>query len=461
MLEQRSTLGFKDLNETLLVEALHRYVSRDVIEEQIDRNGVREKRRRKLGSVTVVFFILYSCLFRNSNRKEVLKKLIEGYQIRGWRIESRAIATRSALTKALVRLGTKVMRDCYESVKEEQKPCEESFYRGFRLKAYDGSVFNLEDSESNRLAYGKAASGQGQSAWPQVKMVMEIDVGTRQPGKMSYGGCRSDETEMVREMLSECKFDELFLLDRNLCCFKIAEKILKRGSQFLARARKDQRIQITQRLEDGSYLGIFRTRLFREGLLVRIIEYRLTNPQRSAPEEVHRLMTSLLDAGQSPAKELIELYHQRWEIEISFDELKNHLFQRPRMNPFFRSQRPAGVGQELYGLLILYSVIRSIMQEAAGKYDLEPRRLSFTDCIHILRRGVIRMQSAPSERLKEMYEDLLNEMAGSLLPKKENRINPRVLKKQHFNFPPKKLQHFGWKVLKTRFEEDVHILSHA
>ena len=159
--------------------------------------------------------------------------------------------------------------------------------------------------------------------------------------------------------------------------------------------------------------------------------------------------------------ELIELYHQRWEIEISFDELKTHLFDRPRSESFFRSQRAEGVLQELYGLLIIYSVIRCLMQESAAKYDLDPRRLSFTACVQILRRAVVRMQAARPELLIGMYEDLLNEMAGSLLPQRENRINPRVVKKRRKKFPSKGKGHDQTKPLKTTFMQDVQIVAHA
>ena len=81
--------------------------------------------------------------------------------------------------------------------------------------------------------------------------------------------------------------------------------------------------------------------------MVRVIDYRLRNPERGDPKEVHRLVTSLLNEKLYPAKELIPLYHERWEIELSFSELKIRVFDRPRNEPFFRSQRKDGVVQEL------------------------------------------------------------------------------------------------------------------
>lgn len=219
-----------------------------------------------------------------------------------------------------------------------------------------------------------------------------------------------------------------------------------------------QKIKVVETLKDGSYLGLLKDSETGQELLVRVIEYRIDNPQRGDTREVHRLVADLLDEKMYPAIELIELYHERWEIEISFDELKTHLFKRPTTQPFFRSQRKEGVVQELYGLLIVYRIIRSLMQEAADKYMLAPRQLSFTNCVHILRRGVVRMQAARSEQLSGFYEDILDEMAATLLPERDNRINPRVIKRPYPKFSCKRLRHFQLPKLKTTFRQDIRMV---
>jgi hypothetical protein len=91
----------------------------------------------------------------------------------------------------------------------------------------------------------------------------------------------------------------------------------------------------------------------RNGIVVRIIEYTLDDPGRPGRGERHRLLTTLLDAELDPATTLVCLYHERWEEELSIDELKTP--QRER--PLLRSQTPpevakGGVVQEVYGLLV-------------------------------------------------------------------------------------------------------------
>jgi hypothetical protein len=115
--------------------------------------------------------------------------------------------------------------------------------------------------------------------------------------------------------------------------------------------------------------------------LLRIIEYTLDDPGCPGSGEKHRLLTTLLDAHRHPAKRLIVLYHERWEEELTIDELKTH--QRER--PVLRSETPARVIQEIDGLLLAHYVVRVLMSAAARRSHLPPRRLSFTGTLKVLR----------------------------------------------------------------------------
>lgn len=111
-------------------------------------------------------------------------------------------------------------------------------------------------------------------------------------------------------------------------------------------------------LADNSYLAYlypsdYQRRKQGQRCLVRIIEYKVTDPALADTNEIHRLVTTLLDPDRYPAVELICAFHERWEIEIAIDEMDTHqrLSQRT-----LRSLKPVGVIQELYGLLIAHFV---------------------------------------------------------------------------------------------------------
>jgi hypothetical protein len=193
-------------------------------------------------------------------------------------------------------------------------------------------------------------------------------------------------------------------------------------------------------LKDGSYLAkLYRTPADRKkdkgGIAVRVIEYALSDPGRPTKEKKHRLLTTLLDAQAHPAVELVELYHERWEQELSIDELKTH--QRER--PVLRSKAPLGVAQEVEGLLLAHHAVRAVMHEAARQRGLAPRRLSFVGALKVIR---LRLAEAPKGRVghRRWWERLVLEVGEEQLPPRRDRINPRVIKKK-ISFWPKKRPH--------------------
>ena len=102
-------------------------------------------------------------------------------------------------------------------------------------------------------------------------------------------------------------------------------------------------------------------------------------------EPLYRLVTTILDHEKAPAEQLAALYHQRWEIETAFDELKTHL-RGARI--ILRSKTPDLVRQEFYGLMMAHFAVRGLMHEAALNADEDPDRISFLHTVRVVRRKV-------------------------------------------------------------------------
>jgi IS4 transposase len=154
-------------------------------------------------------------------------------------------------------------------------------------------------------------------------------------------------------------------------------------------------LDVDRRWPDGSYLSrIYAStsdrRNQRNGRVVRVIDYRLQDVQGAEP--LYRLITTILDPAQAPAKELAALYHERWEIETALDELKTHLRGAQIV---LRSKMPELVEQEFYGLLMAHFAIRGLMHEAALRADEDPDRLSFLHSVRVVQRRMARYAAIP------------------------------------------------------------------
>ena len=316
-----------------------------------------------------------------------------------------------------------------------------AFYAGLRLMSVDGFVVDLPDLPAHDRVFGRPGNQYAPGAFPQAQVLGLVEAGTHVFWRWLVKNGTLAETRMVPPLLKHLQNDMLVLWDRGFASFDLVQGVVGRGAHLLARWKNNRILRPIRVLSDGSYLACIypderARRADRDGLVVRIIEYTLTDPTRPGHGEKHRLLTTLLDAQTHPALTLVELYHVRWEEELAIDELKTHAIERPVL----RSQTPAGVVQELYGLLLGHYVVRTLMHEAAARVPTSPLRLSFTGTLKILRCRLPECPQSPKAR-RQWWHNLLAEIAEEQIPPRRPRVNPRVIKRQQSKWPTKRPHH--------------------
>lgn len=371
-----------------------------------------------------------------------------------------AIPGRSTLCEARKRLGVAPLRVLARELITllGQAHTPGAFYRGMRTMAIDGFVLDVADTEANERAFGRPGSGRAPGAFPQVRVLALCETGSHVLWRFLLKRIRHGEVRMANYLLRFLEADMLLLWDRNFLNHTNLMAVLAQQAQLLARVNRQRIFTPIQRLPDGSYLAKFYRSSYhrqrdRHGLIVRIIDYTLSDPQRPGQGEHHRLLTTLLDPALDPAHTLICLYHERWEQELAIDEIKTHLRERPVL----RSQIPAGVVQEIYALFLAHYVVRVLMFEAAASKPLDPQRISFTATVKILRT---RLPEAPksSAGLHRWYLSLIQEVAEEVIPPRRNRINPRVIKRKMSKWRKKRPEHRRYPQPSTSFGEAIAML---
>jgi hypothetical protein len=368
---------------------------------------------------------------------------------------------RSSLCEARRRLGVEPVKALHAAVVRPLATPDTpgSFYRQWRLMAFDGTVMDVPDSEANAV-FGRSSGSRGEGAFPQVRKVSLVELGTHVEVAMAIGGWQDDERSLARTLYDQLPDDSLLLEDRGFFCYD-DWKALHLRVKLLVRMKSHHVLKPLWRLSDGSYLakiypnGHDRDK-DRNGIVVRVIEYTLEDPQRTGHGETHRLLTNLLDEIEYPALELILLYHERWEQELVFDEQKTHHDPRRAEKPAqLRSESPDGVRQELYALSLGHFVIRALMFEAARPAQLDVDRLSFTGCFRILQCRLPECDSRTPATLTQWYEALLAEMRTEQIEPRRNRINPRVIKRKMSKWNKKRAEHRRPPFLRKAFEQCV------
>jgi Insertion element 4 transposase N-terminal/Transposase DDE domain len=373
---------------------------------------------------------------------------------------------RSSLCEARQRLGVEPVRHLFHQVvRPLATPATPgAFYRGFRLMGCDGTVMDAPDSPANAAAFHRASGSRGPGAFPQVRKVSLVELGTHTETAFAVGGWQDSETALAERLFDQVPADALVLEDRGFFSYPAWKKLRARGVQLLVRIKSTMIFRRLRRLADGSFVAkIYPSDKDRRkdvnGLVVRVIEYTLNDPRRTGHGQPHRLMTSLLDERLYPAQELILLYHERWEEELVFDEQKTHQDPRRASKPaHLRSETPLGVLQELYAFSLAHFVTRALMLQAAEPVGLDVDRLSFTGCRAILTNRLPEYARGGPQSLAAWYEALLWEMQQEVIEPRRNRVNPRVIKRKMSKWPKKRPEHRGIPPLQKRFEETVVML---
>ena len=304
------------------------------------------------------------------------------------------VSGKSSISRARTRLGTapfEALCRARVGVVAEQH-ARGAWYRGRRLVAFDGSTLDVPDEAENREEFGVPGAGRGQAAFAQVRLTAVVEVGTRAAFAWHRGPLRESEAEQAEALLGHLSEGMLVLADRYYFGFPLWLRATRTGADLLWRVKANTRLAVLERHADGSFRSIVggsgsgsgsgRDRRRSKGeCAIRVVEYRI----EGEGDEVFRLATTLLDPDQAPATELAALYHERWECENAYDEVKTHLLGAGSV---LRSKTPDLVRQEVDGLMLAYYAVWRLIYAAACQADEDPDRLSFVHAVRVIRRRI-------------------------------------------------------------------------
>ena len=309
------------VGDSARLRGLRQIVSQRSIEVAVgDRLQTRYCKR--INNQQLIWFILGLGLFADKSYRQIFRLCSAS---------TTTVASRATLTSARKRLSADLLETlCVGIIKLLAGSAARhgfAFYNGLRLMAIDGTLLNCPDSDSNREAFGRTSNQTSHGAFPKVRVLSLCELGTRVLWRSLIGTYHQSEQKLALPLLEHLNRGMLLLADRHFGVAPILYPLMTRSIPFLVRVKKSQCFPVETRLQDGSYLSTIYSgkndrRCGRPGKTVRVIRYQHHDPNRPGCGEVHVLVTNLFDDVKSPAVELAELYHVRWEEEIAFSEWK-------------------------------------------------------------------------------------------------------------------------------------------
>jgi Insertion element 4 transposase N-terminal/Transposase DDE domain len=389
----------------------------EMVDAVVAETGAQQLRVRSLPSRVVVYLLLAGALFAGCGYRQVWARMVAG-------LDGLATADPSAagLAAARRRLGAAPLRALFDLLRGPAAgPATRGVWWHDRLvTAVDGTIVGCPETPANLAVYCKGGGPHGGTGFPLVRVLAVVACGTRTVLSAVFGSITRGELHYARQLLSAIGPDMLLLADRNFAAADLIGAIAETGADLLIRVKAGRRLPVCASCGDGSWIS--RIGRLEVRVICCAITIATTEGRRS---EVYQLITTV-GADEAPAGELVRLYHQRWEIETAYLELKQSILG----GRVLRARTPAGLDQEIYALLVAYQALRIAISDATlTRPDIDPDRGSFTIALHAARDQVIKAAGVIAETTIDLLGAVGRQVLDHLLPDRRCRMSPRVVKR--------------------------------
>lgn len=390
--------------------------------------NLAQMRKRKLPVELALWLVIGMAVFRDRSIEAVAQHLSLVLPRPG----PRGGVARSALTQARNRLGAEPMEHLFGLTGEAwgAREAEKDRWRGLSLWGLDGTCMRIADTPENERAFGRPGTGRSTSGYPQLRLVGLMALRSHTLAGLAFGRVDEGETRLCEPLWKQIPNQSLSILDRNFLSWGALHQLHSSGEDrhWLLRLKKNVKYRVLEKVGPGDELVEISTQ---KNARARYPELPKTFHARVVGYQVkgykpQKLITSMVDFERYPASELAALYHERWELELAYDELKTHMLEREEA---LRSRTPELVRQELFGIAIAYNLVRCEMARVAARIGIPPTRISFRNALLSVRNFCLWAWDTSAGALPKLFGSLDSELRLLVIPpRRPERRYPRAVK---------------------------------
>jgi len=416
--------------------SLAELLSPELLRDCLQESGTVTLRKRRLSMEMMVWSVVGMALYRHLPMRQIVNQL--DILLPG----KRPFVAPSAVVQARQRLGEAPVREVFERTQALwHAATPHPHWHGLRLLGVDGVVWRTPDSTANAAAFSRSHNQQGEVAYPQVRMVCQMELTSHLLTGARFDSVAVNEMKLAAQLIASTPDHSLTLFDKGFYSLGLLHQWQQTGTErhWLLPLRQGTQYRVIDRLCRGNWLVELTTspqaRQQWPGLPDTLPARLLTRLVKGKPV---RLLTSMTDSRRYPATDIVDLYSYRWEIELGYREMKQHLLHN-RLT--LRSQLPDMVRQELWGVLLAYNLLRFQMaQMAYSLKGVEPNELSFTQAAAFLIRQLSMLPAVSPGRVPEVMQTITDMAPAFVLPYRRERHYPRAVRRRPQKYPVKQLQ---------------------
>ena len=304
-------------------------------------------------------------------------------------------------------------------------------WRGRHVKLVDGTSVSMPDTPSNQGDFPQPRGQKPGLGFPIARLLGIVSLSCGAVLEWAIGPCegkRTGETAMLWELMDKLCPGDVLIADRCFAGYFGIARLWQQGVDVLIRQHQGRHTDFRR----GRRLGkrdhvVTWARPMRPSWMDQATYATL--PESIVVREVRvadlTLVTTLLDADLVGKQELVQLYGQRWQIELDFRSIKTVM-----QMDILRCKSPEMIKKEVATHLLAYNLVRTVMAQAACCANIVPRQLSFKATLQVLNAFEESLRFCPRARLTVRHGIVLASIGQAILLVRPKRVEPRAVKRR-------------------------------
>lgn len=411
------------------LSTFQQHIPLDWVESALQQTNKASVRRRKLPAELVVWLVVAMGLFRDRSITEVVDKLDLTVTD-----EVGGTVAPSAIPQARQRLSSAPLEALFQLCSShwiEHEDSEDTWH-GLRLFSVDGTQFRTADTPALAEHYGYIKHGKTQhTEYPIVRLCALSSLRSRLIHQVAFGPSQQGEVNYAKQLYRHTCAHSLTIFDR---CYLSAELLLNwqrqhSDSHWMVPIKSNTQYTIIEAYSEHDQLVEMKVSPHARKLDPSLPEYwqaRLVlYPEPMGPGKIKGLLCSLNNPEYYPARDVLDVYFERWEIENSYGEIKHRMLED---SVLLRSQSIEGVEQELWGILLAYNLVRVEISRIAREAKVSPLRISFMMALRDIQDEILWCAIAAPGSIPKKLKAMRERVKRYILPDKRKRPKSRTVR---------------------------------
>lgn len=435
-MELFQALGIINATTPERARSLSDLIPAEFIQQALTLTDTVTLRKRKLPLESMIWLVVGMSIFCNRPITEIVG-LMDIVDRNGT-----PFTARSSVIQRRKTLGEDAVRELFDITQRYwNQQATHPRWHGLNLFAVDGVVWRTPDTPENNAAFSRTRNQNGEASYPQVRMVCLMELSSHLINASTFDSEHINEMVLAARLAEKTPDNSITLFDKGFYSLGLLHHWQRGGEErhWLLPLKKNTQYEVVRRLGRGDELVVLKTspqarKQWPElptALTARLLTRKVDGKER-------QVLTSLTEPMRYPGNDIIELYRNRWEIELGYREVKQGMLDSRWT---LRSRLPELVRQELWGVLLTYNLVRYQMVNMAShlKGDYLPYQLSFSGAISEITRLLITLPWASPGKMPGELRTLYEQAKWLILPGRRERSYPRELRVRSRKYPDKKV----------------------